>query len=895
MTDQLHPDQPAEDQESSDSGSASPGQQSPGRLDDEKTVISSQQPLPDAPFPRPQNPQQIGRSLEGRRLDYFILEEFVGGGGMGSVFRAIDTKLNRTVAVKVLSQNQKDEESLRRFKNEAQSAARLDHDNIARVYYVGEDDGWHFIVFEFIEGVNIRDLVRHKGPLGLDEAFSYVIQIADALEHAHQRDVIHRDIKPSNVLVNPDGHAKLVDMGLARLHHVESDSADVTASGVTLGTFDYISPEQARDPRNTDVRSDLYSLGCTFYYMLTGAPPFPEGTVLQKLLSHSSDTPPDPRLYRDDIDDSVARILDRLLAKSPDDRYQSPAELIGELLVAAERLGLPAAGRGTVWAAPGSPGQGWARHLPWLAPALLLIVTALVLERWSRPSSQVSTREPAFFKTEYDPGSADNPDDQNLPDNIPEDPDPGEGPGDAPLLPDGESPSDMGDGERDTIPPDPVSAPETDLPANPAPGDEEATTQIAERTLVVGPLTAPIPENTATVSTFEEAILELERDLAITTIVIRKGDTILARPFDLQLSNRTVPRLTIRGSANSMATLVFAPGEEDATSQTPTMIRVHGGTVRLENVHLKMDLPIFHRQHWSFFELHDINAITLGGCTVSVNPPLDMEPMAASEDVAIFDWAPPAPGREVLPSADDEQRLPEIVLSGVIVRGPATLARSREAIPYRLDWTEGWISSSRPLVHVKATATRALWKDGGMEISLDHVTAAVGQGICLLEGSTRLPYAIEVTARMQSCIFSTDPGSPLFSLNGVSTFDAPPPLPKIHGAFNYYHDTDLVLSILHRDQPEDPELYTFDFINANRSEPYIMQWYNELHFQPASMLSWRSESTVNRERPHQQRTAELLLDQYQPDPADEVPGFHPTLVPPLPIAPPSTGQDTPDE
>ena len=811
---------------------------------------------------------------------------------MGSVFRAIDTKLNRTVAVKVLSQHQNDEESLRRFKNEAQSAARLDHDNIARVYYVGEDDGWHFIVFEFIEGVNIRDLVRHKGPLDLDEAFSYVVQIADALEHAHQRDVTHRDIKPSNVLVTHDGHAKLVDMGLARLHHVESDSADVTASGVTLGTFDYISPEQARDPRNTDVRSDLYSLGCTFYYMLTGSPPFPEGTVLQKLLSHSSDTPPDPRLYRDDIDDSVARILDRLLAKSPDDRYQSPAELIGELLVAAERLGLPTAGRGTVWAAPGSPEQGWARHLPWFAPALLLVVTAFVLERWSRSPSQVITREPTFYKADFVPGSIDIPEGQDLQNTIPERPGVEEGTGDEPTLPIDESPSEMEDAETGVTPSETAPDPETDLPDTAAPEGEDATTQIPERTLVVGTLTAPIPENTATVPTFEEAILELERDLAITTIVIHKGDTILARPFDLQLSNRTVPRLTIRGTADSMPTLVFAPGEEDATSQTPTMIRVHGGTVRLENLHLRMDLPTFHRQHWSLFELHDINDITLGGCTVSVNPPLDMEPMAASDDVAIFDWAPPAPGTEILLGVEGDPALAEIVLSGVIVRGPATLARSREAFPYRLNWTEGWISTNRPLVHVRATATRALWKDGGMEIVLDHVTAAVGQGICLLEGSERLPYAIEVTARMQSCILSTASGSPLFSLNGVSTFDVPPPLPKIHGAFNYYHDTDLVLSILHRDQPEDPELYTFDFINANRTEPYIMQWYNELHFQPGSMLSWRSESTVNRESPHQQRTADLLLDQYQPDPTDEVPGFHPTHVPPLPDDAPSTAPDS---
>src|SRR4029077_13242581 len=129
----------------------------------------------------------------------FVLQKFIGGGGMGVVFRALDTTLNRDVAVKVLSRDQAtDDDALRRFRNEAQSAARLNHDNIARVHYVGEDRGVHYIVFEFIEGVNIRDLVERIGPLPLPEAVSYTFQIAEALAHASQRDVIHRDIKPSN-------------------------------------------------------------------------------------------------------------------------------------------------------------------------------------------------------------------------------------------------------------------------------------------------------------------------------------------------------------------------------------------------------------------------------------------------------------------------------------------------------------------------------------------------------------------------------------------------------------------------------------------------------------------------------------------------------------------------
>ncbi len=350
----------------------------PSLIDQAKTVISTRPVEGQSSNPSSASPLEMGMALQGQRLDHFELREFVGGGGMGAVFRALDTQLDRVVAVKVLSRDQTDEESLRRFKNEAQSAARLDHPNIARVYYVGQDRGWNYIVFEFIEGINVRDLVEQKGPLSLDESVSYCLQMAEALEHAFRREVVHRDIKPSNVLVLPDGKAKLVDMGLARLHQVESPSGDLTASGVTLGTFDYISPEQALDPRNADVRSDLYSLGCTFYFMLTARPPFPEGTVLQKLLRHSSDEPPDPRLYRADLPEEILAILNKLLSKQPKMRYQEPSELIGELLLAADRLGLRTAGRGgTVWIAP-APSRFWTweHHLP--AAASVLAFVALV-------------------------------------------------------------------------------------------------------------------------------------------------------------------------------------------------------------------------------------------------------------------------------------------------------------------------------------------------------------------------------------------------------------------------------------------------------------------------------------------------------------------------------------
>lgn len=340
------------------------------------TVISKQPPL------LPQSGAPLGpiamavHELLGQSLEHFEIQQFIGGGGMGAVFQALDTRLNRTVALKVLSREQgADSETSRRFLNEAQSAARLDHPHIARVYYVGEDRGWHFIALEYIEGSNVRDLVDQSGPLPVADSVRYTLQLAEALAHASSRDVVHRDIKPSNVLITPSGVAKLVDMGLARLHQVEHSGGDLTASGVTLGTFDYISPEQARDPRSADPRSDIYSLGCTWYFMLAGQPPFPDGTVLQKLLQHQGDAPPDPQAARPDLPSEAAGILLKMMAKDPRDRFQSPNELVGALLILANQLGLQPTGASELVYVPAPMTSGsWLRQqLPWLAPVALLL------------------------------------------------------------------------------------------------------------------------------------------------------------------------------------------------------------------------------------------------------------------------------------------------------------------------------------------------------------------------------------------------------------------------------------------------------------------------------------------------------------------------------------------
>lgn len=376
------------------SGSALTGDADDSRLvsEIENTVASKSPPLaPDAAYAG-LRPKELGQALTGQRIGDVLLEQFIGGGGMGAVFRGRDLALQRTVAVKVLAtQHATDGETQRRFEVEAQSAARLDHPNIARVHSVGEDRGMRYIVFEYIEGTNIRDLVAANGPLAVGDAVSFAIQITDALEHAWRRDVVHRDIKPSNILVTRDGLAKLVDMGLARLRQVDEASHELTASGTTLGTFDYIAPEQARDPRNADTRSDIYSLGCTLFYMLTGRPPFPEGTVVQKLLRHQGDDPPDLRAARPGAPVELARVLERMLAKRPEDRFADPRALRERLMLVGSRLGVAPAN--LVRTLPASD-HAWTplrKHAPWIIALVVLLVAALF---WPRAASREAPPEP---------------------------------------------------------------------------------------------------------------------------------------------------------------------------------------------------------------------------------------------------------------------------------------------------------------------------------------------------------------------------------------------------------------------------------------------------------------------------------------------------------------------
>ncbi|MGL4593731.1 MAG: serine/threonine protein kinase [Thermoguttaceae bacterium] len=331
-----------------------------------------------------------GNIPSGTVLGHFIIKSYIGGGGMGRVYLATDTALDRLVAIKILPRQRVGESAtVARFMNEARSAARLNHEHIAQVYFTGEQDGIPFIVFEYVEGTNLRAMVEEYGPIPLPQSLNFLIQIVNALAHAAEHGVIHRDVKPSNILITKEGRAKLIDMGLARLLDPSESQHDLTASGVTLGTFDYISPEQARDPRSADTRSDIYSLGCTLFYMLAGQPPFPEGTVLQKLLQHQGDKPPDIRSFSPHVPADMAAIIQRMMAKDPAQRFQTPSILLDILVSIAKRIGLQQVTPGKmVWGmAPTSKRSTWIRHLPWIGSISMLCFLAVCLNfYWNRNS-----------------------------------------------------------------------------------------------------------------------------------------------------------------------------------------------------------------------------------------------------------------------------------------------------------------------------------------------------------------------------------------------------------------------------------------------------------------------------------------------------------------------------
>jgi serine/threonine-protein kinase len=360
--------------------------------------------------------QLVAGNHEDLILGPYRLMEPLGEGGMGQVFKARQQWLNRVVALKIMRQDvlTDDEEVLRRFQREARAAAQLSHPNVVLVYGADQVDDRHFISMEYVQGTDLFKLVRRRGPLPLARACDFIRQAALGLQHAHENGLVHRDIKPSNLFLTvskpggpteiyhypplpdpfvpvdkpvfqkpaepagidadcpPGAVVKILDMGIARLIGLDDarhGSRSLTHEGVLMGTPDYMAPEQARSARAADIRSDLYSLGCTFYFLLTGQPPFPRGSMIEKLMKHQRQEPRPIQELCPNVSPRVAAVLHRLLAKDPDDRYQTPADLVAALgaaptscpslllgrLPAGDPIGASAAGSEAGTAGSGAP------------------------------------------------------------------------------------------------------------------------------------------------------------------------------------------------------------------------------------------------------------------------------------------------------------------------------------------------------------------------------------------------------------------------------------------------------------------------------------------------------------------------------------------------------------
>lgn len=267
-----------------------------------------------------------------RLNERYKLLEVIGEGGMAIVYRAKDLILDRTVAVKVLrSEFSNDEEFILRFRREAESATSLSHPNIVNIYDVGEEEQLYYIVMEYVKGKTLKEYIREKAPLQIEEALLIFDKICSAIRHAHENHIIHRDIKPHNILITEDGQVKVTDFGIA----MAMTSATITHTKSVLGSVHYLSPEQAKGSIATE-KSDIYSLGVVLYEMVTGQVPFKGESPVTVALKHLQEKFTSPRLLNDQVPQSIENIINKAMAKSPEDRYDSVAQMQADVAMALE-------------------------------------------------------------------------------------------------------------------------------------------------------------------------------------------------------------------------------------------------------------------------------------------------------------------------------------------------------------------------------------------------------------------------------------------------------------------------------------------------------------------------------------------------------------------------------
>ena len=740
-------------------------------------------------------------NVAGITIGHFTIQKRIGVGGMGSVFLASDERLKRDVALKVLAPSLAlDQTSVQRFQNEAQAAARLDHDNIARVFYSGEESGLHYIAYEYVPGQNLRDLIRSKGWLEPAEAVNYAIQLTAALNHTSTSGVIHRDIKPSNVLITPFGRAKLVDLGLARKTSLES-SFELTIPGTTLGTFDYISPEQARDPHSVDVRSDIYSLGCTLYHMLTGEPPYPEGTALQKLLDHQDKDPPDPAKKNRRVTPMLSHVVRKMMASLPARRYASPGDLLRDLLIVARSLGAGAVPiDGQVWlTATRFKPPFWQNNFGWVATtcALCLLVAAVQFY-------------PDFSRIVFPPNTVQNK-------RLPSEPFPLEnvGPERTASVAEKQSkarettsrPSD--DPKVSVIPPDFLNQKALQgtsekgavsfvpiPPTNSSNLPEPVTTSDKPKSLltadkIIVPPGESIPaiqiKNGKSYASLEAACTEAAE--VGSTIELRyNGIREAERP--IRLPNK---KLIIRAAEGYRPTILFAPNEFAADGAQPHMITVAGGLLEFVNVDLVMVVPNrVSSDRWAMFSLERPEKVQLKGVTITITNPHNKAACVVEQR------APVGQGLDGMGLRKNGMPVipPELLLTESFVRGVCDFIVLRDPVPARFELKDSVVGVDGNLLQLKLVMNPVGMEKESISLGLEHVTCLLGQSLLSVEGmgglTEKLP-PIFVDARNN--VISCGPNRPLITMRGLAEFMDFEQSFSWKGDLNFYNNIETFLDI----------------------------------------------------------------------------------------------------
>ena len=809
--------------------------------------------------------EPVGFAPGGVELDHFIIDERIGTGGMGAVFRARDTRLGRQVALKILSPHQsRDPAAVQRFRNEARAAAQLDHDNIARAFYFGEDRGLHFIAFEYVTGTNVRDLIADQGPFEPADAVNYTLQITAALIHTASKGVVHRDIKPSNIIITPAGRAKLVDLGLARNIDPAETSADLTSDGTTLGTFDYISPEQARNPRNVDVRSDIYSLGCTIYHMLTGKPPYPEGNAFQKLLDHQGKQPPDPTRLNPRVPESLSAIVRKMMASDPKRRFATPEALMRELMFLAGTLGLRGVTtEGLVWMSAGAlRGRFWERHLGWIATVAMLLIVVLVLQ--TNPLGQ-STRQDGAESDRLVAGL--DPSDQSQTTGVGS-----SSGGNAEVL------SNQGQPARTDRSDELGTSAETSVDAKGSPPvpssvlDPQLIPEVTEdRSLVRNgrgrkdsqkrvplPLTADSVETApvdpgaptpapVTVTSADGSLRKPYQTLNAALADVQDGCEIVLRYNGKQVESPLRvgrKRITIRGAEGYRPEIEFRPSDAVGDGTQSRMITITGGPVRVINAEIRLVVPRTFDEPLTLFSLQRPDQVQLQHVVVSIVNP---EALPAS----VIELTPP-PGQMPNMKKMMKKGVPaeplKLTFENSFIRGHADLVFFRQTEPAEISLTHCVVALGGSLIHVSGAAGPPSDQPNKVELDLVHVSTLLGENLVQINGGPERRNLPQVHVSSRDSIFSPGTDGPLVAMRGATDLeDQRRLLLWLNGEKNFY-DAYEVFWWIGSDQE------TLDFAD------WLKQW--EPSGSQNQRVLWLRERAVDQSI----RYDRLVLDDFRLDP-----------------------------